>query len=75
MQTSGHTQGSYLALSLAASIRICILFPGTPTDQISCRLITVNFEESPEFDALSYEWRLLDNMNEDILLGGSAFSV
>lgn len=68
-------QKFYPSLSLATSIRVCVLSPGKPSDQISCHLITVDLEDDPEFEALSYEWRVLEHTKEDIILGGSPYSI
>ena len=65
----------YPSLSKATSIRVCVLSPGKPSDQISCRLITLDLEDEPEFEALSYEWRVLEHRQGDISLGGSPYSI
>ncbi|KAF8860198.1 HET-domain-containing protein, partial [Acephala macrosclerotiorum] len=52
------------------SIRLLILYPGLPDDEISCSLLHVRFCESPRYEALSYMWGSEKDQME-ILLDGN----
>jgi hypothetical protein len=41
-------------------IRLVVVLPGTGLDPITCRIITVELESSPEYVAISYTWATED---------------
>lgn len=49
-------QYSGLNYRLGQEIRICVLLPGDPSDDLRCELIHVNLNDDPVYDAVSYTW-------------------
>lgn len=40
----------------SSQFRVLILQPGKDFEQVQCRLVTLDFNDSPEYEALSYAW-------------------
>lgn len=51
-----HSASIYDPLPAGPYIRVLILEPGRSRQPIRCRLSTVNLEEDPDFEAISYVW-------------------
>ena len=45
-----------LNYALGQEIRVIDLLPGAPSDGLRCKLIHVNLEDNPAFEAVSYTW-------------------
>jgi hypothetical protein len=50
------TRYSYSPLTTTDSIRIITLLPGVGHEQLKCTLDEVTFDESPQYEAISYVW-------------------
>jgi hypothetical protein len=46
----------YYPLPSSTSIRLLRLKPGNPADRIECELSTVELDEAPPYEAISYVW-------------------
>jgi hypothetical protein len=47
---------THLNYKLGLEIRLLVVHPGEPSDQLRCDIIHVNLEDEPEYDAVSYTW-------------------
>jgi hypothetical protein len=56
MQSRCHSQYSYDSLFTSTSIRLLELDPGEESDPLVCGLTTVNLEDAPHYEAISYVW-------------------
>jgi hypothetical protein len=51
-----HYEYTDLNYTLGQEIRLCVVLPGEPADQLQCEMIHVNLEDEPEYEAVSYTW-------------------
>jgi hypothetical protein len=45
-----------LNYKLGLEIRLLVVLPGEPSDQLRCDIIHVNLEDRPDYEAVSYTW-------------------
>jgi hypothetical protein len=45
-----------LNYKLGLEIRLLVVLPGEPSDQLRCDIIHVNLEDGPDYEAVSYTW-------------------
>jgi hypothetical protein len=59
-----------LNYKLGQEIRLLVVRPGEPSDQLQCDIVHVNLEDEPDYEAVSYTWT---SDNEDATLSRSIY--
>jgi hypothetical protein len=56
--SSSPSRYEYTSLNykLGQEIRLLVVKPGQPSDQLQCDVIHVNLEDQPDYEAVSYTW-------------------
>ncbi|PVI06629.1 hypothetical protein DM02DRAFT_514345, partial [Periconia macrospinosa] len=49
-------QYTNLNYTLGQEIRLVVLLPGLPSEELRCEIVHVNLKSNPEFEAVSYTW-------------------